>query len=240
MSMNFSEFKRLLGAEPRNGDPEFQRARHSAPEFEEAAADAERFETKLERATSIPAPVGLLEDIMAITRQPSEPAKTRGWWPMALAASVLIAVGAAGLSWNMNRSWDSVEDYLVYHYRHDGEKVMARADGGTAGDVQAILSGLDVQAGPALADIVGVIKYCPTPDGKGVHMILNTETGPVTVIYMPHTKVTDGEMLAFDNVEAILVELQSGSAAIIGPDEQLISSLSGLVQDSIVPVPGNS
>ena len=240
MSMNFSEFKRLLGAEPRNGDPEFQRARHSTPEFEEAAADAERFETKLERATSIPAPAGLLEDIMAITGQPSEPAKTRGWWPMALAASVLIAVGAAGLSWNMNRGWDSVEDYLVYHYRHDGEIVMSGADGSTADDVQAILSGLDVQAGPALADIVGVIKYCPTPDGKGVHMILNTETGPVTVIYMPHTKVTDGEMLAFDNVEAILVELQSGSAAIIGPDEQLISSLSGLVQDSLVPVPGNS
>jgi len=240
MSMNFSEFKRLLGAEPRNGDPEFQRARNSAPEFEEAAADAERFETKLERATSIPAPVGLLEDIMAITRQPSEPAKTRGWWPMALAASVLIAVGAAGLTWNMNQGWDSVEDYLVYHYRHDGEKVMARADGGTADDVQAILSGLDVKAGPALADIVGVIKYCPTPDGKGVHMILNTETGPVTVIYMPHTKVIDGEVLAFGNVEAILVELQSGSAAIIGPDKQLISSLSGIVQDSIIPIPGNT
>ena len=240
MSMNFSEFKHLLGAEPRSGDPDFQRARHSSPEFEQAAADAERFETKLERATSIPAPDGLIEDIMAITRRSSEPVKTRGWWPMALAASVLLAVGAAGLTWNMNRGWDSVEDYLVYHYRHDGEKVMARADGGTASDVQAILSELDVQASPALADIVGLIKYCPTPDGKGVHMILNTESGPVTVIYMPHTEVTDGEMLAFDNVEALLVELQSGSAAIIGPDERLISSLSGIVQDSIIPVPGNS
>jgi len=238
--MNFSEFKRLLGAEPRSGDPEFQRARHSSPEFEELAADAERFEKKIERATLIPAPDGLMEDIMAITRQPSEPVKSRGWWPMALAASVLLAVGAAGLTWNMNRGWDSVEDYLVYHYRHDGEKVMARADGGTASDVQAILSRLDVQASPSLADIVGVIKYCPTPDGNGVHMILNTETGPVTVIYMPQTNVTDGEMLTFDNVEAVLVELQSGSAAIIGPDKQLISSLSGIVQDSLVPLPGNS
>lgn len=240
MSMNFSEFKRLLGAEPRSGDPELQRARHSSPEFEEAAADAERFETKLERAALIPAPEGLMEDIMAITRQPSAPAKSRGWWPLALAASVLLAVGAAGITWNMNRGWDSVEDYLVYHYRHDGEKLMARVDGGTASDVQTILAELDVQASPALADIIGVIKYCPTPDGKGVHMILNTETGPVTVIYMPHTRVTDGEMLAFDNVEAVLVELQSGSAAIIGPDRQLLSSLTTIIQDSLVPVPGNA
>jgi hypothetical protein len=240
MSMDFSEFKRLLGAEPRSGDPALQRARHSSPEFEEAVADAERFETKLERATLIPAPDGLMEDIMSITRQPSEPAKRKGWWPMAMAASVLLAVGAAGITWNMNRGWDSVEDYLVYHYRHDGEKLMARVDGGTASDVQTILSGLDVQASPALADIVSVIKYCPTPDGKGIHMILNTEAGPVTVIYMPQTRVTDGEMLAFDNVEAVLVELQSGSAAIIGPDKQLISSLSVIVQDSIVPIPGNT
>ena len=85
-----------------------------------------------------------------------------------------------------------------------------------------------------------MIKYCPTPDGKGVHMILNTETGPVTVFYMPDTQVTDKELLAFDNMEAILVDLQSGSAAIIGPDQQLISSLYNLVQDSILPTPGNS
>jgi hypothetical protein len=240
MSMNFSEFKRLLGAEPRSGDPELQRARHSSPEFEEAALNAERFETKLERCVSIPAPDGLIEGIMAISQQQPDSTKSKGWWPMALAASVLLAVGAAGLTWKMNPRWDSVEDYLAYHYRHDGEKLLSRADGASANDVQALLSELNVRATPALAGIVGMIKYCPTPDGKGVHMILNTETGPVTVFYMPDTEVTDKEMLAFDNMEAILVDLQSGSAAIIGPDMQLISSLYNFVQDSILPAPGNS
>jgi len=240
MSMNFSEFKRLLGAEPRSGDPEFQRARHSSPEFEEAAAEADRFETNLERAVSIPAPEGLEESLTAISDLPSDLVKRKGWWPMALAASVLIAVGAAGLTWKMNPSFDSVEDYLAYHYRHDGEKLLSRADGASASDVQALLSGLNVSAAPALAGIVGMIKYCPTPDGKGVHMILNTENGPVTVFYMPDTEVTDKEMLAFDNMEAILVDLQSGSAAIIGPNAQLISSLYNFVQDSILPAPGNS
>jgi hypothetical protein len=159
---------------------------------------------------------------------------------MALAASVLIAVGAAGLTWKMNPQWDSVEDYLAYHYRHDGEKLLSRADGASANDVQALLAELNVRATPALAGIVGLIKYCPTPDGKGVHMILNTETGPVTVFYMPDTEVTDKEMLAFDNMETILVDLQSGSAAIIGPDSQLISSLYSFVQESILPIPGNT
>ena len=42
----------------------------------------------------------------------------------ALAAGILVAVGAAGLSWKMNPSWDSVEDYLVDHYRHDGATII--------------------------------------------------------------------------------------------------------------------
>lgn len=238
MSMDFSEFKRLLGAEPLSGDAEFQRARHSSPEFEQAAIDAERFEAKLGHALSIPAPERLEEGLMMIARSPSVPVKQKGWWPIALAASVLIAVGAAGLTWKMNPSFDSVEDYLVYHYRQDGQKQLSRADGASANEVSALLLELNVRTTPALTDIVGLIKYCPTPDGKGVHMILNTQDGPVTVIYMPDTQVTDGEVFAFDNMEAILVDLQRGSAAIIGPDVRLVSSLHALVQNSILSNPG--
>lgn len=233
--MNFSEFKRILGAEPRSEDPEFRRARHSSPEFEQATAEAERFEEKLEQALTLPAPTDLIEDIRNIGLQDPAIETSRGWWPMALAASLLLAVGAAGLVWKMNHSWDSVEDYLVDHYRHDGAQLIALADQEASDEVQAILAEFEMQAKPDLADIVGVIKYCPTPDGKGVHMVLNTEEGPVTVIYMPGTAVSDRDLLAFDSLEAILVQLRSGSAAIIGSGGQNIAHFHALVQNSILP-----
>ena len=240
MSMNFSEFKRLLGAEPRSSDPEFRRACKSSPEFEQAAAEAEQFEDKLERALALNEPSDLVESLLAISQQPPAQAGKSRLLKFALAASVFVAIGATGIVWKMNRSWDSVEDYLVDHYRHDGVSLMARADGGKADDVQAILAELNVQASPALANIVGVIKYCPTPDGKGIHMILNTDSGPVTVFYMPDTVVNDREALAFDDVEAVLVKLQSGSAVIISPDAEKITALYALIYDSLVPLPGNS
>jgi len=233
--MNFSEFKRKLGAEPLSGDPEIQRARESSPEFETAALEAEHFEEKLNRALSVSAPDGLVDELQAISQQPAETASRSSWWRMALAASVLIAVGAAGLTWKMNPSWDSVEEYLVDHYRHDGAKVLAMADESAAQDVQTLLAGFNVAAAPALADIIGLIKYCPTPDGKGVHMVLNTQSGPVTVIYMPDTPVTDRQMLAFDNVEAILVQLNRGSAAIIGAGGLQVADYYAIVQSSILP-----
>lgn len=98
-----------------------------------------------------------------------------------------------------------------------------------------MLAALDVEAAPALADIVGVIKYCPTPDGRGVHMVLDTESGPVTVIFMPETAVVDRGTLQFDDVEAMLVQLQSGSAVIIAPELQQIADVYSMVQSSIVP-----
>jgi hypothetical protein len=240
MSMDFSEFKRLLGADPRNQDPEFLRARASSAEFEKEAAEADRLEALLDRAVSLPVPEDLMADIRSIPQRRSVSGPRRRAWPLAMAAGLLIAVGAAGLISQMDPSWGSVEDYVADHYRHDGATLLARADGEVAGEVQSLLAEFDVAALPALAGIIGVIKYCPTPDGKGVHMVLNSERGPVTVIYMPHTPVTDRKAITFDDREALLVALKSGSAAIIGSPQQQISDLYALIQESILPIPGTT
>ena len=66
MSMNFSEFKKLIGADPGNRDAEILLARQSAPEFESAAAEAEAFEEKLQVALNIQPPADLLDQIKSI------------------------------------------------------------------------------------------------------------------------------------------------------------------------------
>jgi hypothetical protein len=235
--MNFSEFIRQLGAEPLSQDPEFLRARQSAPEFVQAAQEADAFEKKLTRAMDLQMPGDLMDRILQISRNPDETAAaaTTPWWrSMAIAAGILIAVGATGITWNMNRGWDNVNEYLADHYSHDGPGLVARAGEKTTEDIQAIFALFNVKAAPELAKIVSVIKYCPTPDGKGVHMVLNTSAGPVTVIYMPATEVNDREALEFDGMQALLVSLEKGSAAIIGTGSQGISALYSVIQSSIV------
>jgi hypothetical protein len=136
--------------------------------------------------------------------------------------------------------WNSVEDYVVDHYHHDGLAVLAMADDPLAADVSGMLAEFGAAAAPELAGIISVIKNCPTPDGKGVHMILNTDRGLVTVIYMPETPVSDGEQILFDDSEAVLVQLRHGSAVIIGSRLQRVSELRALVQESIVTTDGNT
>lgn len=231
MSMNFSEFKRLMGADPRNQDPETLSARHSAPEFEELAADAEAFEDKLQGALHVQPPADLLGQIKGISQQP---VRQRNWIPLALAASFLVFVGAAGLVWKQSHQWESVEAYVADHYSYDGSKVISLADERLSDrEIAKVLAKLDAAAGEQLAGRIQFIKFCPTPDGRGAHMVVSTQQGPMTIILMPNTPVTDGEMVIFDQMQARLVSLEHGSAAIIGEQSQDVDSLVGVVRGSL-------
>jgi len=231
MSMDFSDFKKLIGAEPGNTDPEVLRARRSAPEFEAAAAEAEAFEKKLHAAVQIPPPAGLLSQIQSISKTP---VRRRNWLPLAMAASLLVLVSAAGLYWRQTHHWDSVEDYVAEHYAHDGAKVIGRASVKMSdSDIEKVLARLDATADKPLAGHILFVKFCPTPDGRGAHMIVSTDQGPMTIIYMPKIRVNEGETVNFNQMHAALVNLERGSAAVIGKQSQNVEALVAMVRDSL-------
>ncbi len=233
MSMNLSEFIHQLGTDPNSRDAEFLRARDSAPEFTQAANESDLFERRLGRAVAVPIPVNFLADLQEKARTAAR--VPTQWSYYAMAASLLLVVAAAGMVWRMNSmKFDSVEQYVAYHYQHDGEDVLSRAEGQQAGNIEEILAGLNVKLTPGLAGMVSLIKFCPTPAGKGAHLVITTPSGPVTIIFMPDTLVTDGEMLAFDGMQAQLVGLPGGSAAVIGSPGQDIAQWHSLVQSSFI------
>jgi Protein of unknown function (DUF3379) len=233
MSMNLTEFIRQLATDPDSQDPEFLRARSSAPEFVAAASESARFETRLRRAVSVPVPTDWLAELHATS--PVTAAWQNRFRYYAMAASVLLVIAAAAITTRMNlMNFDSIEQYVAYHYNHDGEDVLARAGSQPADNIEQILSDFNVQLAPELAGKVTLIKFCPTPEGMGAHLVVTTASGPVTIIFMPDMLVTDGEMLAFDGMQAQLVDLVRGSAAVIGTPAQDVAKLHALVQASFI------
>lgn len=236
--MNYSEFKQKLGSDPASQDPEFLRARHSSPEFIQAALESDRFERALKRAAGTPAPADLLPRLKRISQV--MPSRQGAWKYYAMAASLFLAIAAVGLGWRMSTTrFDSVEQYVAAHYHHDGPALLLQAEGRVAGDADAVLDRFHARMTPELSRMVGSVRICRTPDGKGVHMVLHTDRGLVTVIFMPDTVVTDGQLFGFDGMQAQLVALVTGSAAIIGTSEQHIADFYTLVHDSII-APGTS
>jgi hypothetical protein len=227
--MNFSEFKRLLGAEPFNRDPKTLHARNSAPEFEQAAREAEAFERKLQRAVKISVDEFMLDEILEIPNRP-RPGRVPRW--AALAASVLVVAGAV---WVQAQRPGTIEEYVARHHTLDGVKVLNQAKEPLDGkQVGAILAGLGVSAAAELADRIVFIKYCPTMDGRGIHMVVSTEHGPMQVIYMPETRVEEGREFRFAQMQAHLVNLARGSAAVIGRLDQPVSGMDSLLRESLI------
>ncbi len=235
--MNFSEFKRLLGADPRNRDPATLAARRSGPEFEQAARDAEAFELKLENALKIDVDEEALRcSLVPIPdREASRQRMPRHW--MALAASVLLMAGAASIFWHQTRQPASLGQYVQSHYRHDGGTVLARAGSGfDPADVNRVMASVNATAGPELVGKVDFIKLCPGLDGTGAHMVLSSAEGPVTVFYLPDAEVGEARLVRFDAMEARLVSLDSGAAAIIGEPGQDHSGIEAILRRAIAAI----
>lgn len=239
MSMDYSEFRRLLGTDPTSEDADFLEARTASPEFEQAAREAEAFERKLNDALLIAPPPHLIDDLRAI----AVPGRSRGpsrrrWAPFALAASVLMAVGTLSVVWNLNRGTETVEQYLVAHYAMDGEELEARAVKQPAVDIEGILSEVNYETRPEFAELIAFIKFCPTPDGKGVHMVVNTEGGPVTVMLMPSISVDDRSSDLANGMRARIVPLGRGSIAVMSMNPAAVDELASSARESIRPITG--
>ena len=232
--MDFSEFKRRIGAEPLSTDPELLDARRSAAEFEQAAREAEAFEARLGKAlrVKVDEPV-LLGEILDIPGR-ARPAGLR--W-LAIAASVLLVIGAGGIAWYRASQPGTVQEYVAYHYRHDGADVLSKAKPDfDRTEVNRILARFGMNASPELVSQVSYIKICPTLHGHGAHMVLATAEGPVTVIFMPDTTVTSPVTVRFDKMAARVVALASGSAAIIASPNQPVGDLGALLRNDLTPI----
>ena len=243
MSMNFSEFKRLLNSDPGNQDPEFQAARRSDPEFTLAAAASDAFEQRLEKASRLPIDPELTDSLKALARTaPQSESSLFYRFRYALAASVILALSAALLVPQWQQPPESVEAFVVRHFGLDGHDLLDRAGSPQTQELNAIMAAFDLQMGPALAGQVQFVKYCPTPEGMGVHLVLNSPQGRVTVIFMPGLVVAEGQQFAFNDMAAELINLpgRNVSAAIIGQPGQLNSDLRLTVERGVAQLPAGA
>lgn len=241
--MNFSELKEKLGAEPLNRDPEILEAIESDPEFRAFAEEAEAFEKKLQAAFAIRTPPFLLDQIASIpkvTELTPRPRRTRLAW-LAAAAVFVAGVGFASYTWYESTFyWDNIDDFIVEHWAEDGQKLLALADGQADDATAALFARFDVQISSELAGLIDLAHPCKTPGSRGAHMVVTTDTGPVTLIFMPKVDTENGHILDMGEQVAATLPLEKGSAVIIGPSEEAIAPIYAIAREGIRPISATS
>lgn len=241
--MNFSDFKLILGAEPRSKDPDFLRARLADPELRAATEEALAFEDKLDAALLIDPPADLMERISAIpAEEPEVEAPRRNRWTWLAAAAVVIAgVGFASYTWYESTFyWENVDDYIVDHWAEDGNEFLAQADGQPDPNARALFARFDVEISDELENRIDFIHACRTPGSRGAHMVVMTDNGPVTLIFMPEVDTDNGHILDLNQQVAATLPLEFGTAVIIGRSEESIAPIYAMARAGIRPAAATS
>ena len=246
--MNYLEFKRQLMVEPGSQSPAFLRVRDADERHQQAFAEAMQFESELQQAVQIPVPDDLSDSCInsvfatvstaADTRDQAVAGdKHRSWtWLPAMAAGLVMGIALTTAVFVVERvSDDSIASYLATHWQDDGPEVISRSALApmNADNIQRILATLNLDMSSDYAGKFMFAKNCPTPEGLGLHMVVQTDQGPATVIYIPARSDYDPASFRVNGMQAQLVALQQGSVAILGNNQQIIDSTADLMHKAL-------
>ena len=159
-----------------------------------------------------------------------EPLSRPVWF--AMAASVVFAVIMGARLLGIGATYDSLAEEVIAHLDHEPYALRVSSTPVSDGRLQKV-----VPASVAEMDhSAGLITYAQTCviNGKEVpHLVIQGETGPVTILLMPDQAVAAAESLDGENIRGVLLPVGDGSVAIIGPREEPLERIEERVLDSV-------
>jgi uncharacterized protein DUF3379 len=223
-------------ADPHDPDPELGEHRASCRECNLFSDRLSRFESRLERALRVPLPSDRAEPLRAKLPQRAlrSPAYRKGW--LAMAASVLLAVIVAGALW-VAAPGPSLAADVVTHMAGEPE-----AWGTTAAVPDSALQDVLRESHLHLAAGAAVVSYASSCTFRGhrvPHLVMQTDSGPVTVMVLVHERVAQQAEFDEQGYRGVIVPVAGhGSLAVLtrgeATDMKTVQSIAARVLASIV------
>ncbi|MCF6318624.1 MAG: DUF3379 domain-containing protein [Proteobacteria bacterium] len=239
--MNYFEFRQQLLQDSFTKDEEFHRLRKEDLRCAKAYEQAMAFEKTLKSAFEIKTPDNLKDSI--VLRQATQQPATRSIRHYAIAATVVLSFVVASIAWHVKQP---VEQYVIKQSGHVEQFIAASIamesnvsmslsqQPMSLDEVKKVFAEFQVTVSNDLGR-VHFIHDCHTPGGTGVHMVIVTSQGPITIYYMPKTKL-DKQRIDFeiDGSKAVLLAMHKGSVAIVADTYQQLASIEPVLQNNLL------
>ena len=228
--MNYFEFRQQLLRDSFTKDEEFHRLRKEDLRCTKAYEEAMVFEKTLKLAFNVKVPNNLKDSI--ILRQTTTHVVKRSVRRYAIAATVFLSFVIATAAWYIKQP-DPVEQFIAQSFKLESNTPISSQPVAMS-EVKNVFAAFQA----SVKDDVGEVRFihkCHTPGGTGVHFVVATDAGNVTIYYMPNTTL-DQERIDFkvDNEKAVLVALEKGSLAIIADSAQQLTAIEPQLRNNIL------
>jgi hypothetical protein len=174
--MEHARYRMLIGADPRNSDPQLREHRESCRECSLYTEQLLGFEARLERALQVDIPAGK-----------AQPRRAQSFRRMAIAASVILGVVLAAGIWIALPGASLAAD-VVAHMAGEPE-AWKRTDVAVPDPaLEEVLRDSKLRL-RAAAGIVSYAASCAFRGHRVPHLVVQTPSGPVTVMVLVHESV---------------------------------------------------
>lgn len=229
-------------ADPNDPDRELREHRDGCPECTEFTGKLLRFESRLNRALRVTLPAA------QPTVQPAVPLRARAAprtmvyrkGMLAMAASVLLAVVVAGVLW-VAAPGQSLAADVVTHMNGEPEAWRQSNVPVPNSELQQVLQDSHVKLAPG-SDLVSYAASCAFRGHHVPHLVLQTESGPVTVMVLVHESVRKPVQFDEQGYRGVIVPVAGhGSLAVLtrgsSPDRSTVDLIAAQVLESITWTP---
>lgn len=228
--MNYFEFRQQLLRDSFTKDEEFHRLRKEDLRCAKAYEQAMEFEKTIKRAFDIKTPENLRDSI--VLRQATQHTMKKSIHQYAIAATIFLSFIVISSVWYFKQP-GSVEQFITASIALESNVPMSKQPISLT-EVKKVFAEFQTVVNGDLGE-VHFIHDCHTPGGTGVHMVVSTLQGPVTIYYMPKTTIDKGRIdFEIDDAKAVLVAMQKGSIAIVADTEQQLASIEPMLQNNLL------
>jgi hypothetical protein len=209
--MECLDFRRAAGADPRHLGAEAVAHRDACPRCAEFLRQMLELDEKILTALRVPVPdLPFAREVPRVVRFPT--IERRRW--MALAASIVGGVLIGSLLW-VSEPRTSLAQDVVKHMAHEPEAMAVTSVEADRGRVVAVLARDEIRLRPD-AGMVSYAQSCPFRGETVPHLVVQTDSGPVTVMVLRHEKVKAPMKFSEGGYSGTIVPAGPGSIAVIG------------------------
>jgi len=232
--MDHNHYRSAILADPHDPDDELRAHREACPECRVFTEQLLRFESRLERALLVD--IVPKADVLPFVRKATAAAPQPRRW-MTLAASVVLALLVAGGVW-LTLPQRSLAADVVAHMAGEPDAWRRTEVPVPEPDLNAVLQESKLRLKPG-AGMVGYASSCEFRGHKVPHLVVQTPSGPVTVMVLVHEPVNKSMRFDEQGYRGTIVPVPGhGSIAVLMRDAESgstdVERIAARVDDSIV------
>ena len=231
--MDHAKYRSAAMADPHDPDPDLRAHRESCAECRAFTDQLLRFEARLERALLIDIPTKSV--VLPFARRAQGP---RRW--MAMAASLLLALVVAAGVW-LTLPQRSLAAAVVAHMAGEPDAWQLTDVPVPDADLNEVLKDSKLRLKPA-AGVVSYASSCSFRGHKVPHLVVQTQSGPVTVMVLVHEAVRNPKQFDEQGYRGTIVPVPGhGSIAVLmrgtSSGSGDVERIAARVSDSVVWTP---